>query len=201
MDGIIGKTIGYYDRNATDWAKEKSGFDKGSYWEAEMAKFKELIPSGKILEIGSGTGKDAEELIRLEYDYIGTDASIGMLALARERLPAADFRRGSALDLNFPENSFDGFWTAATLLHIPKDQIDKALKEVYKVTRNEGIGFISMKRGSTEGEDSLTGRWFSYYSQDEFGNVLKRNNFEIVEFKERQSTKDFWLIFFVKVKK
>lgn len=195
------KTVSYYDRHADDWAKQKMGYEKGSYWRAEMARFEELLPSGKVLEIGSGTGKDAEELIHLGYEYLGTDASLGMLKIAKKRLPKASFCQMSVLNLEFPENSFDGFWTAATLLHIPREQIDNALREINKVVRNEGVGFVSMKQGLTEGEDPLTGRWFSYYSRDEFEKILKRNNFEIEDFKTKQGEKDFWLIFFVKVKK
>lgn len=201
MRDVFQKTVNYYNQHADDWAKEKRGYEKGSYWHAEMARFKELLPSGKILEIGSGTGKDAEELILLGYNYLGTDASLGMLKLAKTRLPKANFRQISVLNLDFPKNSFDGFWTAATLLHIPKNQINNALKEIHRVVKNEGIGFISMKKGSAEGEDPLTGRWFSYYSQEELKKILKDNDFEIKEFKGRQGKKNYWLIFFVKVKK
>ena len=56
-----------------------------SIYNAEFQVFRSLVKSGnKILEIGCGTGKDAEELVKLNFDYTGIDASEGMLAIARE---------------------------------------------------------------------------------------------------------------------
>ena len=63
------QTVGYYDKKAEDWATAHGGYEKTSYWQSEMERFHELLPSGKVLEIGSGTGKDAEALIAMGYDY------------------------------------------------------------------------------------------------------------------------------------
>ena len=190
------QTVDYYDREAANWASSHKGYEEKSYWEGEMAKFHELLPSGKVLEIGFGTGKDALALIALGYDYTGTDASEGLLKIARRRNPNAKFEYMAVHDLEF-----DGFWTAATLLHIPKDRIDGALVSIKKVIKHGGIGFISMKSGVGERTDPETGRWFSYYSQDEFNDVLKRNDFEIINKATRQGEKDLWLVYFVKTPK
>lgn len=200
-DNILQKTVNYYDQHAEEWAQAKRGYEEGSYWGKEMQMFKRLLPSGKILEIGSGTGKDAKVLIRLGYEYIGIDASIGMLDIAKKRNPGANLQRMSALNLEFPDNHFDGFWTAATLLHIPKDSVGKVLENIAKVVKPNGTGFISMKEGGKEAEDKETGRGFSYYSRQEFENLLKESGFEVIEYKSKSGEKDFWMIFFVKVRK
>ncbi len=192
------QTVGYYDRKADDWATVHHGFEEASYWQNEMERFHELLPSGKILEIGSGAGKDAESLIKMGYDYIGTDASEGLLRVAQKRNPQATFKYVGVHDLDFPEHEFDGFWTAATLLHIPKDRIDGALQKIKTQVKPDGVGFITMKAGAGEREDKETGRWFAYYSKDEFQGVLERNDFQVVEEKSRKGEKDWWLCFWVK---
>ncbi len=198
---MVDKTVEYYDREAEKWASAHRGYEEKSYWQDEMTKFRTLLPSGKVLEVGSGTGKDASALISLGYDYTGTDASEGLLKIARKRNPSAKFEHMAVHNLDFPEGEFDGFWTAATLLHIPKDRIDGALTSIKNVVKPEGLGFISMKNGEGERTDPETGRWFSYYSQDGFHEVLERNGFEIVDQTTRQGEKDLWLIFYVRTAK
>src|SRR5687767_11237379 len=104
------KTVDYYDRTAKEWVATH-GSDGGSYWLAEMQKFHSLLPTGKVLEIGSGAGKDAQALIETGYQYTGTDASKGLIELAQERNPGATFENKSVFDLDYPDNTFDGFWT------------------------------------------------------------------------------------------
>jgi SAM-dependent methyltransferase len=197
------KTLKYYDENAQEWGEAHHGFEEVTFWKEEMERFHEELPSGKVLEIGSGTGKDAANLIRLGYDYVGTDASSGLLKLARKRNPGASFKNVRVQDLtdHFSENEFDGFWTAATLLHIPHDEINGSLENINNVVRNGGIGFISIKQGEGELEDE-TGRLFAYHTLDGFRELLARHGFEILE-KDVQpmSEKTTWLKYLVKVNK
>ena len=195
------KTINYYDQQAPQWASEHGGHEEKSYWEKQMARFKEFLQDGKVLEIGSGAGKDAKALIAMGYEYTGTDASKGLIDVAQARNPKAVFVNEAVEDLSFPSDSFDGFWTAATLLHIPKDQIDIALQKIKGVCKTGAVGFISLKEGEGEKEDTNTGRWFAYYSKEEFTEVLKRNGFEVVDFELREESRPGqpnWLAFFVK---
>ena len=192
------QTIDYYDKNAQEWASTHNGYADESYWKAEMAKFHDLLPSGKVLEIGSGTGKDAADLLNM-YDYVGTDASEGLLKIAHARNPQAEFRHISVYDLDFPKNSFDGFWTAATLLHVPQERIDEVLQKIKTQVKTGGVGFISVKAGAGERVDHDTGRWFAYYSQKGFHQVLERNEFKVLEEKTKQGQKDWWLCYWVRV--
>ncbi len=70
------KTVAYYDRSGEEWAAAHAS--ESSWWLAEMQKFRAMLPSGKVLEIGSGAGKDAQALIQMGYQYVGTDASKGL---------------------------------------------------------------------------------------------------------------------------
>ncbi len=82
------------------------------------------------------------------------------------------------------------------MLHIPKNKVDEALKSIRRVVKQGGVGFVSMKQGEGEREDTTTGRWFSYYSQDEFAGVLERNAFQVRSAEIRQGEKDTWLVFY-----
>ena len=198
MNNIKLKTVEYYDREATSWSASHGGDDKESWWKDEMIRFNEYLPSGRILEIGSGVGKDAEDLIKLGYDYIGIDASNGLLELARKRNPSATFIQRYAHEIDPSLGEFDGFWAAAVLLHIPKNEIQDSLFRISSVLKDGGIGFITMKEGEGERVDEKTGRLFAYYNEDEFTNILESTGFSILETGRRDTERDNWLIFYVR---
>jgi len=197
------ETLNTYQTTAQQWAGKHA---TAGFWREEMKIFQRFLPVGKILEVGSGGGRDAKELIAFGYEYTGTDISSNFVEVARRKNPGATFLVQSVYDLEFSEDAqFDGFWASAVLLHIPKTKIGKALQRIRKCVKGGGIGFISLKQG--EGErleaDSLkNGRFFSYYTGKEFHEVLLKNGFEVVQMKVHPtSEKTTWLCFFVRVSK
>lgn len=60
------------------------------------------IRSGRVVDLGCGSGIWAAALCRAGYDVLGIDLSASMLALARRRAPQATFRRGSLLAATLP---------------------------------------------------------------------------------------------------
>src|SRR3989344_37116 len=189
-------TIEAYDQNATTWAQSRN---KKGDWAKEKETFKEYLPSGKVLEIGSGGGRDAKDLIEMGYEYTGTDISKGLLEEARKNNPKATFLLQSVYELDFPEKTFDGFWACAVLLHMPKDRMSEALKSIHNVIKKGGIGFISLKKG--EGEKFVEGdhvgiaykRFFSFWEEDEFTSYLEQNNFEILKSYKLEHSAKPWL--------
>lgn len=181
-------TVNYYNNSAEAWASSR---DTPNYWSNQMSIFHKHLSSGKVLEIGLGTGRDAEELIKLGYSYTGIEPSLGMLALALKRKLKGFFMPIGVESLNF-ENLFEGFWAAASLLHIEKSQIESDLQRIYRSLKPGGVGTIIIKKyieGSGPDErvekDEGGERFFAYYrkddSVDEFAEILVRNNFELIE--------------------
>src|ERR687887_2657815 len=67
-----------------------------------------LPPSGHVLDVATGTGLVAAQLLRRGYRVTGLDQSREMLAVARERLAdRAEVLEGSAEALPFSDDSFD----------------------------------------------------------------------------------------------
>jgi ubiquinone/menaquinone biosynthesis C-methylase UbiE len=196
-------TIDAYNKIAEEFSQRNSV----SIYGVEFEAFRSAIKNGnKILEIGCGTGRDAEELVKLDFDYTGIDASGGMLAIARERVKGGKFQLGDFYHLDFSDNSFDGFWAAAVFLHVPKNEIDIVLQEARRILKPDGIGFISLKQKTTMDEgyikESKAGgieRYFAFYTMDKIANILERNKFEVLQI-TTQTEKDgtIWLCCLVK---
>jgi ubiquinone/menaquinone biosynthesis C-methylase UbiE len=196
-------TVDAYDKIAEEFSR-RNGV---SLYGKEYDLFGSLLKKGTVvLEIGCGTGRDAEELVNRGFDYTGMDASEGMLAIARERVKTGKFMLGDFYHLDFPDGAFDGFWAAASFLHVPKKDIDVVLGEATRILKPEGIGFISLKQKTTmdEGyikEEKAGGieRYFAFYSQDEIEGILKRNHFEVLQtttLTEKDGT--IWLCCFIR---
>ena len=60
------------------------------------------VVDGRVVDLGCGSGIWARALADAGYDVLGIDLSSSMLAIARQRVPAAEFRRGSFLSEDLP---------------------------------------------------------------------------------------------------
>lgn len=182
------------------WSKRH---DSKRYWGISFDQFFEALPTGRVLEVGCGTGRDALELVGHGYDYLGTDISEGMINEAKKRLPKQQFEQISVYDLNF-KDKFDGFWCAACLIHIPKARMNEALQAIKKNIRLGGVGFISVKEGVgdlLEQRDDLDSKkfYFVFWQNEEFKKVLKKNGFEVIhENYMPMSERTKWLCYIVK---
>ena len=194
-------TIASYDQTATQWVATHMNPDQ---CRTEFEIFRKYLPKGKVLEIGSGGGRDAKRFRDGGYDYTGIDVSPGLLEEAKKNNPGLTFLLQDIYQINFPI-LFDGFWCAATLLHIPKSRIHEALQSIHQVTKPNGVGFICVKQGSGDmvlDKDDYGKRYFSYYTQDEFSKILTSSGFFILETSILPiSTKTTWINFFVKIEK
>jgi SAM-dependent methyltransferase len=194
------KTAKTYDMVAVEWTQKHM---KYVFWKEELEYFYQLLPQGKVLEIGSGSGRDAKELKKYGYDYIGIDISQGLLQEARKNIPEAAFLHYSIYDLHCFRTYFDGFWSVATLLHIPKARIDEALQNIYSSMKPHAIGLISLKEGDGEQfeKEGNAQRFFAYYKEEEFAEILKKNKFKIIKADKKRADSCTWLIYFVEVLK
>ena len=87
--------------------------------------------SANILEIGCGDGRDAMEFRKRTPNYLGIDYSEGMLKMAREYLPNAEFRLADVSEFEFPEG-LDGIAAFASLLHLPPEKVRLVVSRGYE---------------------------------------------------------------------
>src|SRR5918995_1890319 len=55
-----------------------------------------------VVDLGCGSGLWAQELTKAGYRVLGIDVSKQMIAIARRRVPEAEFRVGSQFDADIP---------------------------------------------------------------------------------------------------
>ena len=204
LTDIEQQTVQYYNRSAQEWVGTHK--HDTTVLDEEMAAFNKILPEGALLEVGSGSGIDASVLLEYGYQYIGTDVSETLLQLAVERNKEkqAVFVKSSLYDLPaiFKPRYFDGFWAAAVFLHIPKNRLVDAFAGLKAVLKPGAVGFISLKKGEGEEIDSATGRLFSYFTTEEFTEIVKEQGFTVIQQFEKtyakRETVFTWISFIVK---
>jgi ubiquinone/menaquinone biosynthesis C-methylase UbiE len=85
----------------------------------------------RVLDVATGPGHIAEAAAQREARVIGLDFSSAMVAEARRRYPAIDFREGDAEALPFADESFDAVTMNFGLLHM--GQPERAVREAWRV--------------------------------------------------------------------
>jgi demethylmenaquinone methyltransferase/2-methoxy-6-polyprenyl-1,4-benzoquinol methylase len=97
-----------------------------------------LPPGGHVLDVATGTGLVARELLRNGHQVTGVDQSPEMLAVARARLAGrVELVEASATALPFADASFDHLTVAYLLRYV--DHPGATLAELARVVRPGGI--------------------------------------------------------------
>lgn len=99
------------------------------------------LPIGDALDAACGTGRFASHLVSLGHRVVGVDSSPDMLAVARTKLPTADFRVGALEALPVDDASVDLVTSGLALVHVP--DLAPVFSELARVLRPGGHAVIS----------------------------------------------------------
>jgi demethylmenaquinone methyltransferase/2-methoxy-6-polyprenyl-1,4-benzoquinol methylase len=106
-------------------------------WRRYLVSRLEEPAGAHVLDVATGTGLVASELVRRGYRVTAVDQSAGMLATARERLGAGvELHEARAESLPFPDASFDALTFTYLLRYV--DDPAATLAELARVVRPGG---------------------------------------------------------------
>ncbi len=194
-DDHIKSTVSVYNSIATQYALQAEAHAP----EKERLKFLELMPQGGcVLDVGCGSGRDAAYFESRGLEVAGVDLSASLLTIARKVASCAEFYEMDMRRLTFPDNSYDGIWCCAALLHLKHEEILPVVKSFYRILKAGGVCFARVKSGTGEQYDiapSTPGkaRYFSYFTEEEFMKFFTDAGFSIVSvetFNESKRYKD-----------
>lgn len=157
----------------------------------------ELPENAEVLDLGCGSGRDS--LYLEEHGCYTTllDGSAEMCKLAEIHTDK------EVLQMTFKEidfdQVFDGIWACASLLHVPKAQIDEIMTKVTAALKPGGVLYMSFRYG--EGEEIRGQRFFHDYTEESAYTMIRQHHLKSVDIwqtEDARSREDIWLNILVK---
>ena len=180
----MNSTISYYKKNAKDLTKR--------YESANVDKVQQLLleifaKNSNLLEVGCGSGRDANFMVENNYTIIAIDASKEMITEAKKIHPLLENSLHIVTipnELKFNNNSFDGVYSIATLMHLEEKEIKKTIKKIYDMLKNRGIFLfsVSIKRDDIdENFKDSKDRHFTTISQNKWLTISNDIGFKTIK--------------------
>lgn len=177
-----------YNKIASHWANDHLN---DAWWVEGTNVFLGYLPPGAhILDVGCGNGWKSRYMLDRGYRVTGIDLSDGMIDLARQQAPEAEFIVMDLADIDQVCGNFDAIFAQAVLLHIPKNDVQQSVRLLTTKLAPGGYMYVAVKDrrpGQAEEEVKIEhdygfdyARFFSFYSQSEVLEILRAVGLTIV---------------------
>jgi SAM-dependent methyltransferase len=146
---------------------------------------------GPICDLGCGPGQVARYIYERGAEACGIDLSGEMVKQAAALNPGIRFQQGNMLALHqVASGTFGGIAAFYSIIHIPRDRVIKALQELKRVLRPQGVLLLAFHLGTeTVHKDEWWGKPvsidFLFYETWEMKANLRAAGFDVLEAIER----------------
>ncbi|MFA5532308.1 MAG: class I SAM-dependent methyltransferase [Candidatus Shapirobacteria bacterium] len=181
-------TIRTYDKYSKIYDQEVIEFWQ-KFPKIIINNFVKNLKGKKILDLGSGSGRDALILKNNGLEIICVDGSKEMIKITKDlgfKTIESDF-----MSLELEKNSFDGVWAYTSLLHISEKEMIEVVTKVRNFLKPEGVLLIGMIEGDFEGDmkrESMPEekRYFKFYEREKLKNIISNIGFKLIYEKKYQ---------------
>jgi SAM-dependent methyltransferase len=148
-----------------------------------------LKPGMRVLDVGCAKGFLVKDLMKVcpGLEVFGLDVSRYALSQCEQDL-VGRLHLGNAINLPFPDNSFDGVVCINTIHNLDRSDCITALKEIERVTR-DGRAYVQVDSYRSDEERELFLDWMLTARTHEYANGWKKI------FQEAGYTGDFYWTF------
>lgn len=190
-----------YNAIAEDWA---ATYAADTWWIEGTKQFAKLLkPGASVLDVGCGVGDKTQFLAEQGLQACGLDFSEKMVEVAKSRFQHLSFSQQDIYQLTLPDNSVDGIFLQAVLLHVPKRQVPQVLKGLNRVLKPGGLIYVAVKELQPGQPDEVTRkeivrgveyeRFFSNFTQPELQSLLSDAGLQTIVTNVLPSRTSSWL--------
>ena len=142
---IVDGTEAFYERQARAYHDATLRTDISPLYDRFLPR---IPPGGKILDAGSGSGRDTLAFLQRGFLVDAFDASPALCALS-SALTGIRTKILRFQDFQSPTR-YDGIWACASLLHVPKPELPDAVRRLIAALKPGGAIYMSFKHGDRE---------------------------------------------------
>jgi SAM-dependent methyltransferase len=159
LKALTGITLEHYNERALEFWQGTRGHDVSQNINALLEQIQGTAPF-TILDFGCGPGRDLRAFTDLGHVVVGLEGSEKFALMAREQ--GYQVWRQNFLELELPDNRFDGVFANASLFHVPSLELPRVLLEIKATLKPGGVLFSSNPRGDNS-EGWHNGRYGAYH--------------------------------------
>ena len=130
----------YYEDNAEDYINKTSNADLSRQYQRFL---KYLPPSGHIMDLGCGSGRDIHYFLQQNYLVDALDSSRKFCEFVNKKLGI------EAINCKIQDwktdKKYDGVWACASLLHLDAREFNSFLENLPMYLKPNGVLFASVK--------------------------------------------------------
>jgi SAM-dependent methyltransferase len=175
LDRIARVTLEHYDQRAQDFWRGTKGHDVSQNIQ-ELLRHLEGPPPLRILDLGCGPGRDLKAFAELGHIAVGLEGSKRFAAMARE-YSHCEVLEQDLLQLDLPQESFDGVFANAVLFHVPSQELPRVLQELRSALKPRGVLFSSNPHGDNA-EGWNRGRYGAFHDWETWRRFMTQAGFE-----------------------
>ncbi|MDP3937023.1 MAG: class I SAM-dependent methyltransferase [Deltaproteobacteria bacterium] len=131
-----------------------------------------------ILDFGCGPGRDLKVFAELGHLAVGLEGASNMALMARDN-SGCEVWQQDFIELDLPEEHFDGVFANAALFHVPSQELPRVLLELRATLKPGGVLFSSNPHGRDQ-EGWNGGRYGVYHAPDTWRRYVSAAGFEEV---------------------
>jgi ubiquinone/menaquinone biosynthesis C-methylase UbiE len=147
--------------------------------------FIKRITGRRILEVGCGLGYDALEFYENGYEVFATDIQFKMIQNIKEKNSNIQATVMNMCYPSFKPDTFDGIFSFASFLHIPRTLSKTTLSAFYRILKKDGILFLYHVQSSAGYEsylvENVLGQNLNLYcfchTMEEMKNLFEKTGF------------------------
>ena len=152
-------TLEYYNKKADSLVDGTRDVDFSAL-QNEFASY--IKKGGLILDLGCGSGRDSKAFIEMGYEVVAVDGSQEICKRASEYIGQSVIC--STFQEFNPAGKFDGIWACASILHLPKAELEEVMLRISTALKAGGVLYSSFKYGTFEG--IRNGRYFTDFTEE-----------------------------------
>jgi SAM-dependent methyltransferase len=178
LNTVSVQTLAHYNHHAESFRDGTRDHDVSQNI-AALLRHLAGTPPFTILDFGCGPGRDLKAFTALGHIAVGLDGTDRFVAMAREDTRCEVWHQ-DFLQLDLPEQHFDGIFANASLFHVPSSEIVRVLQQLHASLKSRGVLFSSNPRGQNE-EGWNGGRYGTYHDLATWRRYMTTANFQELE--------------------
>lgn len=172
-------TFDYYANNATHLIQR---YDNADMSKLHKTFLKHIPKSGKVLDIGFGSGRDLSFLYESSYDIWGIDPTEEFVLNAQDRFKEYSehfFQDSIPVSINLEKlnNRFDAVILIAMWMHLEHIKYEEVVKDIVKFSKENSVIIISYSQGNRVDDE----RCFEDIDFEYMTKLFKKYSYDLIE--------------------